>query len=336
MILKYKTEQKEKILHKVQAQSPTSAGQLGGALATLMPQQPIGIFDSGVGGLTVAKAVVELLPHESIIYFGDTAHLPYGDKSAATIQGYALQITEMLLQQQCKMILIACNSISAAAYDAINGYINGRALLVNVIDPMVAYLVEHYANKVVGLIGTRQTVKSDIYQQKLAALNRYACSSGMDKGSSGVTLRALATPLLVPIIEEGFFSHALIDLALREYLSHHTLANIDALVLGCTHYPIIKESIGKYYANAVDIIDASHIVARAVKQLLEQHGLLNRGAKNVKVSGANGARVGKMGNESSSSGGLRQFYVSDYTDAFAAGAKLFFGDGIDLREWRAK
>ena len=121
---------------------------------------PIGIFDSGIGGLTVAHAVTQLLPQENIVYFGDTAHLPYGDKSASAIQAYAVKIAHMLLQQQCKLILIACHSASAAAYELMKEYVASKAVVVNVIDPLIASLRKNYAHKQVGLIGTKQTVNS--------------------------------------------------------------------------------------------------------------------------------------------------------------------------------
>lgn len=271
----------------------------------LSPLQPIGVFDSGIGGLTVTKAVVELLPQESIIYFGDTARLPYGDKSAVTIQNYSLQITEMLLRRGCKMVIIACNTASAAAYEQIKKHIAGRVLLINVIDPLVDYLVQSYTHKKIGLIGTRQTVKSDIYRRKLEA------------HAANVALCSLATPLLVPLIEEGFFEHKLTEYALAEYLSRESLAEIDALILGCTHYPVIKNSIRNYYNSAqpqkaVDIVDASRIVARVVKEQLEECGLLN----NSDASGAEN----------------KCFYVSDYTEVFAASAKLFFGKEVKLQQ----
>lgn len=258
---------------------------------------PIGIFDSGIGGLTVAKAVVEQLPQESIIYFGDTIHLPYGDKSAATIQSYSLKIVEMLLKQNCKLILIACNSISAAASEVIHQYVAGRALLVNVIDPLVTYLQANYANKRVGLIATRQTVKSNVYQKKLELLR------------ANIKLQSLATPMLVHAIEEGFSEHKLIDDLLEEYLSREVLRNIDALILGCTHYPILKKSINDFYHGGVEIIEASSIVAGEVRKQLEAHDLLNK--SNILL-------------------GNKHFYISDHTEAFAKNAKLFFGDDIKL------
>ena len=144
----------------------------------------IGIFDSGIGGLTVAKAVKEILPMERIIYFGDTAHLPYGDKSTASIQAYAIKIADVLLKAQCKLILIACNSASAAAFELVKAYVASKAGVFNVIDPVVNFLRESQAAKKVGLIGTKQTVKSGVYHQKVNALGQ------------NIQFVSLATPLL--------------------------------------------------------------------------------------------------------------------------------------------
>ena len=133
----------------------------------IISEHPIGIFDSGVGGLTVAHAVTKSLPHENIVYFGDTAHLPYGDKSTAAIQAYTVKICEMLLAQQCKVILIACNSASAAAYELAKEYVGKKARVLNVIDPVINHLREHFQKKRVGLIGTKQTVNSNIFKKHI-------------------------------------------------------------------------------------------------------------------------------------------------------------------------
>jgi glutamate racemase len=263
----------------------------------IQASQPIGIFDSGIGGLTVTKSIVEMLPQESIINFCDTAHLPYGDKSAETIQSYSLQIVDWLLKKNCKLILIACNSAASAAYEKIKDYIGNRALLVNVIDPLVNYLGANFAGKKIGLIGTKLTVQSQVYQKKIAALNKH------------IVLQTLATPLLVPILEEGFFEHPIIDAVLQEYLSEKNFQAINALILGCTHYPVIKKSIAKFYQDRVAIIDAGDIVAAAVKQQLQAQKLLN--LSNVPT---------------------REFYVSDFTPAFAKGTKLFFGEQVALQK----
>lgn len=264
--------------------------------------QPIGIFDSGIGGLTVAHALVKHLPRENIIYFGDTAHMPYGDKSTAAIQAYAVKIAHLLLQQRCKLILIACNSASAAAYELVKEYIASQAIVMNVIDPVIHVLKEKYPAKRIGLIGTRQTVSSSIYKKKIDDLD------------VGIALSSSATNLLASAIEE-FGDHHIIDSLLEVYLAHPDLQHIDALVLACTHYPIIKERVLRHYTQSsrngpIDIIDSSDIIAQAVKKQLENNHLLNVNGNSTK-----------------------HFYVSDYTDSFAANAKLFFGDDITLEHY---
>lgn len=259
--------------------------------------QPVGIFDSGIGGLTVTQAIVKTLPNENIIYFGDTAHMPYGDKSTSAIQAYAIKITELLLKQQCKIILIACNSASTAAYDLVKEYVGSKAIVMNVIDPLIHHLRDNHANKHLGLIGTRQTVNSNIYKQKIDNLN------------CGISLSSLATNLLASAIEE-FGNSKAIDSLLSEYLSHTTLNNLDALILACTHYPVIKTKIEQYFNHQLEIIDPSDIVAQAVKKRLEQGNLLNTHQTSVK-----------------------NFYISDYTESFAAGTKLFFHEKIQVEHY---
>ncbi len=258
---------------------------------------PIGIFDSGIGGLTVAHALVNQLPNEDIIYFGDTAHLPYGDKSAAAIQAYSVKIAHMLLQQNCKLILIACNSASAAAFELVKEYVATQAVVMNVIDPVIHFLRENYAAKHVGLIGTKQTVNSNVYKKKVDDLN------------VEIILTSHATNLLASAIEE-FGNNQVIDVLLEEYLSHHSLQNVDALILACTHYPIIKEKIINFYQNKIAIIDPSDIVASSVKKRLVDDNLINHHGK-----------------------GSKQFYISDYTQSFANGTKLFFTEDIQLEHY---
>src|SRR5580704_8597612 len=158
-------------------------------------EAPIGIFDSGIGGLTVAHAIQKLLPHESLVYFGDTAHLPYGDKSEAAIQAYSIKIADVLLSKGCKVIVIACNSASSAAYELLKEYVRKEARVINVIDPMTEYVVREFEGKKVGLIGTKRTIQSGIYSKKIKEANKR------------ITLRPVATPLLAPMIEEGYFNN---------------------------------------------------------------------------------------------------------------------------------
>ena len=259
---------------------------------------PIGIFDSGIGGMTVASAVTRLLPQENTIYFGDTAHLPYGDKSTASIQAYSIKICNMLLQQNCKLILIACNSASAAAFELVREYVGSKAKVLNVIYPVVDYIKEHYDGKTIGLIGTKQTVLSNVYKKKVDALNK------------NIHLKSLATPLLAPMIEEGFFDNNISESIISSYLSDSSLKGIEALILGCTHYPLIKKQIGEYYDNSVEILDTAEIVANSLRALLEQHYLVNEKGE-----------------------GLRQFYVSDYTLSFEQSTNIFFGKQIQLEHY---
>ncbi|MBC7919903.1 MAG: glutamate racemase [Ferruginibacter sp.] len=273
---------------------------------------PIGIFDSGIGGLTVAHAITRRLPHENILYFGDTAHLPYGDKSAAAIQAYAVKICNLLIQQECKLILIACNSASAAAFELVREYVGSKAKVMNVIDPVIDYLGEHYARHTIGLIGTKQTVNSNVYRKKTDALEK------------GIVLHSLATPLLAPMIEEGFFNKNISQAIVNEYLSDESLRGIEALILACTHYPLIKAQINAYYGGGVAVIDSSEIVAQSLQGYLTEHHLLNR----------QGLVSNEVSNEATSEGlPRRQFFVSDYTRSFEASTRIFFGEQVRLEHY---
>lgn len=258
-------------------------------------EAPIGIFDSGIGGLTVAHAIRQLLPHENIIYFGDTAHLPYGDKSEAAIQAYSIKIADILLKKGCKAIVIACNSASSAAYELLKEYVRKDAHILNVIDPMVELISTNYQQKNVGLIGTKRTIQSDIYSRKIKEANR------------GIKLHSLATPLLAPMIEEGFFNNQISHEIISKYLDDPTLKNIDALVLACTHYPLIKREIATYLGGQVDVLDSAIVVAKALESYLAENNLLNSSGKPD-----------------------YQFFVSDYTEAFEASTRLFFHEKVTL------
>lgn len=262
----------------------------------LQARQPVGIFDSGIGGLTVARAICQRLPHETLVYFGDTAHLPYGDKSEAAIQAYSIRIADFLLRQDCKVIVIACNSASSAAYHLLKEYVRNQAQVINVIDPMVAWIGPHYQHKTVGLIGTKRTVQSGVYQRKLAEISPH------------IVLQPVATPLLAPMIEEGYHHNKISRDLLEEYLGRPELKNISALVLACTHYPLIKDEIQAYLGHGVDVLDSSQQVAGALYHHLHQNGLLARETAPV-----------------------HRFFVSDYTDAFEASTRLFFGEPVRLQ-----
>ncbi len=254
----------------------------------------IGIFDSGVGGLTVARAIKNLLPDEKLVYFGDTLHLPYGDKSPDSIVRYSMAISDFLVQKNCKVIVIACNSASASAYQPILEKFGNELPILNVIDPMVDFVLENFAGELIGVIGTKATVQSEVYQHKLA---------------EHTTCRALMTPLLVPIIEEGFTGSDISNKAINHYLSQSQLEGIKALILGCTHYPLLVNEIRSYYQGNTEVLDSSQIVARSLQKMLEENGLLNLD-KNTDQD---------------------EFYVSDHTRAFEEITQLFFGEEIRLR-----
>jgi len=262
---------------------------------TSRASQPIGVFDSGIGGLTVAHAIRELLPNEDMIYFGDTAHLPYGDKSEAAIQAYSIRIADILLKKGCKVIVIACNSASSAAYELLREYVRKDTHIINVIDPMVDHVLQHYQGLDVGLIGTKRTVQSGVYARKI------------EEGDKNIRLHSLATPLLAPMIEEGFFNNQISHEIIAQYLADPKLAGIKALILACTHYPLIKEEIDDYYHGEMKILDSSEIIAQALRNYLISEELLND------------VRRPK-----------RLFLVSDYTESFAAAARMFFHDEVQL------
>lgn len=261
-----------------------------------MKEQPIGIFDSGVGGLTVAHAIKQILPGESIIYFGDTAHLPYGDKSAESISYYSHRITEFLLEHDSKVVLVACNSASASAFDSLRKDFRDKTILLDVIDPVVEYISTRNFNKI-GVIGTKRTISSGTYEEKLR------------KKSLATQVISLATPLLVPMIEEGFIFDDISNAILRTYLSNESLSGIQALILGCTHYPIIKNQISKIFNFNIEVIDSARIVSMILREELEKKGLLNDSGK-----------VRDM------------FFVSDYTPYFEKIARMFFEGEINLNK----
>lgn len=259
--------------------------------------KPIGIFDSGIGGLTVARAIKNLLPEEDLIYFGDTAHLPYGDKSEAAIQVYSIKIADILLKKGCKVIVIACNSASSASYELLKEYVRTDTHVINVIDPMVELVTGKFAGRNVGLIGTKRTVQSDVYGRKIQ-------EAGKD-----IKLHSLATPLLAPMIEEGFFNNQISHEIIAQYLADPTLQNIDALILACTHYPLIIKEIEQFYGGQMAILDSSQVVAEALRKYLAEEGLLNT------------SHVGE-----------HHFIVSDFTESFESSARMFFHQSVKLEK----
>ncbi len=266
------------------------------------PDGPIGLFDSGVGGLTVARAVAQRLPHRQLLYFGDTAHLPYGDKSPEAIQSYSIAIADYLLAHGAVAIVVACNTASAVAWDALRAHVPAHIPIINVIDPVVAAVAQTYRSQTtppnVGVIGTRGTIGSGIYPARINAA-----------GVPG-TVHALATPLLVPIIEEGLAHSEILRATLHHYLAQPELQGIDTLIPGCTHYPLLTDEIRTFFAERntpITLIDAPTVVADAVARALEPDGA-----------------------PTATTHAPHRFFVSDYTPTFERIAQQFFGDVVTL------
>jgi glutamate racemase len=222
----------------------------------------IGVFDSGVGGLTVVRALIEQMPFENIIYFGDTARVPYGVKSVETISRYALQITKFLLSQEVKLLIIACNTISAVAYQDIKDL--SPVDVLDVVDAGARCAVMETHNKSVGVIATPATISSNAYQK---AINLY---------DPEIRIFTQSCPLFVPLVEEGWLDHQVTKLTAQEYLKHMIAQNIDTLVLGCTHYPLLKPLLQKVMGNQIILVDSAKAISEQAEELLKKNNLINR------------------------------------------------------------
>ena len=256
--------------------------------------QSIGIFDSGIGGLTVAKAISALLPNESLIYFGDTEHMPYGDRSAEHIRGYSENIAEFLIAKGAKIIVIACNSASSVAYQMLKEKYQGKIDVVGVISPVVDYIISKDIKKV-GIIGTKATIGSKNHEILLK-----------DK-KSNIKVASLATPLLAPMIEEGYFNNSISQTIINSYLSNWRFKGIQALVLACTHYPLLADKIRQYLPAGITVLSQGTIVAESLKNYLERHPEIEQQCTKA---------------------GSLSFYTTDDTDDFDRHATVFFGQKV--------
>ena len=258
--------------------------------------KPIGIFDSGIGGLTVAHAISKHLPNETIVYFGDTAHLPYGDKSPKLIHSFVEKISHFLLNEKsCKSVVIACNTASATSYNYLRDKHKGSIPIINVIDPIIEAISAKGTHKKVGLIATKTTVQSGVYQEK------------MNRRNPNTEMAVLPTPLLAPMIEEGFSKDKISKTVIENYLSHPNFKGIDALILGCTHYVLIKDEINEYFNGKVALYDSTDILALKMIEIFRKENMLN----DVKTT-------------------QNTFYVSDLTDSFQESAARFYEEEIQL------
>jgi glutamate racemase len=228
--------------------------------ASPVATSPLGVFDSGIGGLTVAHALFERLPAESVVYFGDTARVPYGPKSPDTVRRYSAEILAYLLRRGVKMVVVACNTSTAHALEFLRE--RSPVPVVGVIEPGARAAVRASASGRIGVIGTQGTILSGAYERAILAL----------RPDARVTARAC--PLLVPLVEEGWFDHPATELIAREYLGPVRDARVDTLVLGCTHYPLLKRLLGRVLGPGVRLIDSAEETAAAVHDELSRHDLL--------------------------------------------------------------
>jgi glutamate racemase len=226
--------------------------------------RPVGVFDSGLGGLTVLKEIMARLPDENTVYFGDSGRTPYGSKSPETIGKYARQIVRFLQEQQVKMIVIACNTVSACASDIVRE--SAGVPVVEVISPGAAAATQMTRNGRIGVIGTRNTVASDVY---IRAISRVA--------SPGTQIFQQACPMFVSLAEEGWWNTGITRAIAAEYLNPLLQKGIDTLLLGCTHYPLLSEAIGQVAGPDVRLINAGSRVAEQVRKVLIEDDLLNSG-----------------------------------------------------------
>jgi glutamate racemase len=261
-----------------------------------MNKKPIGIFDSGVGGLTVAREIMRLLPDESIIYLGDTANLPYGEKSAEIITGYSVANTEFLLEFGIKVLVVACNTASSVALDFLKRSYD--IPIIGVIEPAVKGAIYSTRNRKIGVIGTNRTIKSDVYA-------RVICS--MD---SGMEVFSRACPLFVPLIEDNFIEHEATKLIASEYLREFIENGIDSLILGCTHYPLISEIIAGILPS-VKLIDSASSTARDLQSVLETNRMLNESGRKPEK---------------------HRFFATDITDKLDTLAKRILGFDMSFGE----
>ncbi|MCX7927647.1 MAG: glutamate racemase [Candidatus Omnitrophica bacterium] len=253
--------------------------------------KPIGVFDSGVGGLTVVKELIKVLPYEDLIYFGDTARVPYGIKSQETVIKFSIENILFLLNQDVKLICVACNTVSSLALPIIRHHF--KVPIVGVLSPAVREAVYATKNKKVGVIGTRGTINSGAYEREIKQLD------------PRIKVFAVACPLFVPFAEEGFLSGPAVSYVAEKYLAPLKKQNVDTLILGCTHYPLLKPLIQEVMGKNVTLIDSAKQVALEVREILSRE-------KQLKVAGK----------------GRQQFFVSDNPEWFSNLAKQFLGRPI--------
>lgn len=271
---------------------------------SLLPSSPIGIFDSGIGGLTVFREIMTALPHERLIYFGDTARVPYGPKGSDTVRRYSHEITDFLVREGVKAVVVACNTATAHALESLQQTF--KIPIIGVIMPGSIAAVEATRNRRIGVIGTSGLVNSHAYRSELLRFD------------PSLSVFEQACPLFVPFVEEGWLDHAATRLVAKEYLDPLKAEDVDTVVLGCTHYPLLKPIIQQSLGAGITLIDSAWQTARRVKKVLTENSLLNTQQANYTASGLSRMR----------------FITSDSPDSFLRVGKSFLGSAIECVESR--
>lgn len=261
----------------------------------LQKSAPIGVFDSGVGGLTVVREIMRQLPNERIVYFGDTARVPYGSKSKDTVTRFSRQIVRFLEMQEVKTIVVACNTASAYALDEIEKEIT--IPMIGVVRPAVKVAADATKNGKIGVIATQATVSSHVYATYLKEI------------MPDMEVIGKACPLFVPLVEEGLLEDPVTDEIAKRYLSELVDTGIDTLILGCTHYPLIRSTIGRVVGEGVTLVNPAYETARELKEMLGRMGLLNNEAPDLGTD-------------------RYRFFVSDGADKFKMFANSIIKYGI--------
>jgi glutamate racemase len=255
-------------------------------------ESAIGVFDSGIGGLTVLHKIMETLPNENTVYLGDTARAPYGTKSVETIRRYSFENAGFLLEKDVKLVIVACNTSTAIALMRLR---DGLSIpVVGVIDPGVRGATKSTRNKKIGVIGTEATIESGAYTRALKEFD------------PGIEVYSRACPLFVPLVEEGWTDNEVAEMTVKAYLGSLKQSGIDTLILGCTHYPLLKKPIRNFMGKGVRLVDSAEETAREVESVLKKDALIRKSGK-----------------------GVHSFFVTDAPDRFIKVGRRFLGEKVE-------
>jgi glutamate racemase len=252
----------------------------------------IGLFDSGIGGLTVLQKIIEILPRENTVYLGDTARAPYGTKSVETVLRYSFENSDFLVEKDVKLVVVACNTSTAIALDRLKSSL--EVPVIGVIEPGVRKALSKSRNRKIGVIGTEATIQSSAYTKALRAAD------------VKVEVYSRACPLFVPLVEEGWTDNDVVEMTVKAYLGSLKQSGIDTLILGCTHYPLLRKAIRKLLGDGVYLVDSAEEIANEVSTILKKESLARRNGK-----------------------GTHSFFVTDAPDRFVKVGQRFLGEKVE-------